>query len=160
MIVPLFLHARKLLHGPNFYMSGYLEARREEYVERMRAVSRDGAWTEWCAFFLAGLIDQASENQAKARAILDLNQRMLRKVAELTHSQYASNVVDFIFDRPIFATTHFVEHAGIPRPSAMRFLPLLRDGGVLQIIREGSGRRAAIWGFPELLNIAEGRNLL
>ena len=42
MIIPLFLFARKLLHGPNFYMSGYLEARREEYVERMRAVSRDG----------------------------------------------------------------------------------------------------------------------
>ncbi len=30
MVIPLFLFARKLLHGPNFYMSGYLEARREE----------------------------------------------------------------------------------------------------------------------------------
>ena len=72
MIVPLFLYERKLLSGPNFYMSGYLEARRDEYIERMRAISRDGAWTEWCAFFLQGLIEQASENQSKAQAILTL----------------------------------------------------------------------------------------
>jgi Fic family protein len=156
MIIPLFLFARKLLHGPNFYMSGYLEARREEYVERMRAVSRDGAWTAWCAFFLQGLIEQASENQAKAAAILDLHQRKMRDVVEITHSHYAANVVDFIFDRPVFSTQHFVDHAGIPRPSAQRFLPLLRDKGVLRTVREGAGRRAAIFAFPELLNIAEG----
>lgn len=160
MIIPLFLFARKLLHGPNFYMSGYLEARREEYVERMRAVSRDGAWTEWCTFFLEGLIDQASDNQAKATAILTLHQRMMRDVADITRSHYAANVVDFIFDRPIFSTVHFVDHAGIPRPSALRFLPLLRDKGVLRIVREGGGRRAAIFAFPELLNIAEGRPVL
>jgi Fic family protein len=65
MIIPLFLFERKILGGPNFYMSGYPEARREQYVEKMRAVSRDEAWTDWCLFFLEGLIEQASENQAK-----------------------------------------------------------------------------------------------
>jgi Fic family protein len=160
MIIPLFLFGHKLLHGPNFYMSGYLEARREEYVERMRAVSRDGAWTEWCIFFLQGLIEQASENQAKATAILALYQRMLRQVADITRSHYAANVVDFIFDRPIFSTVHFAEHAGIPRPSALRFLPLLRGKGVLWTVREGGGRRPAIFAFRELLDIAEEHPVL
>ena len=59
MIIPLFLMQRGVLSSPSFYMSGYLEARREEYIERMRAVSRTGAWTEWCLFFLQGLIEQA-----------------------------------------------------------------------------------------------------
>jgi Fic family protein len=76
MIVPLFLYERRVLSGPNFYMSGYLEARREQYVDQMRAVSRDGAWTAWCAFFLQGLIEQASDNQSKAQAIIDLHARM------------------------------------------------------------------------------------
>jgi Fic family protein len=43
MIIPLFLFERKVLSGPNFYMSGYLETRREQYIEHMRAISRDGA---------------------------------------------------------------------------------------------------------------------
>jgi Fic family protein len=42
MIIPLFLYERKLLSGPNFYMSGYLEVRRDEYIEALRGISRDG----------------------------------------------------------------------------------------------------------------------
>lgn len=160
MIIPLFLYERKVLSGPNFYVSGYLEARREQYVDSMRAVSRDGAWTEWCAFFLQGLIEQASENQGKAQAIIDLHARMQREVAERTHSQYAGLAVDFIFSRPIFPTTLFIETAGIPRETAHRILRLLREEETLLTIRDGSGRRPAIVAFPELVNIAEGRRIL
>ncbi len=162
MVIPLFLYARRVLSGPNFYMSGYLEARREQYVDSMRAVSRDGAWTEWCAFFLQGLIEQASENQNKAQAIIDLHARMQREVAERTHSQFAGLAVDFIFSRPIFSTTHFFEGAGIPRETAVRVLRVLRGGDkdpILRAIRESSGRRPAIVVFPELLNIVEGKRV-
>ncbi len=159
MIIPLFLFERKILSGPNFYMSGYLEARHEQYVEKLRAISGDEAWTDWCVFFLEGLIEQASENQAKARAILELHQHMLRRVSALTHSHYAGLAVDFFFGRPVFASTHFVEGSEIPRPTALRFLGLLRDEGVLRAIQEGAGRRPAIYAFPALLNIAEGREV-
>lgn len=149
-----------MLGGPNFYMSGYLEARRDQYIAFMRAISHDGAWTAWCAFFLEGLIDQASQNQSKAQAILDLHQRMSRDVADLTHSQYAGRAVDFLFSRPIFSSTHFLEGSLIPRQTALRFLAVLREAGVLRTVREGAGRRAAILAFPDLLNIAEGRAVL
>ena len=160
MVIPLFLYERRVLSGPNFYMSGYLEAHREQYVEAMRAVSRDGAWTGWCAFFLEGLIQQASENQEKAQAILGLYQEMQRQVTELTHSQHAGRAVEFIFSRPIFASPHFVDGAGIPRPTAQRVLVLLRESGILATPREGAGRRAGIYAFSSLLNIAEGRRVL
>lgn len=160
MIIPLFLFERRILSGPNFYMSGYLEARRDEYVERLRAISRDGDWTGWSAFFLEGLIQQASENQAKAQAILNLHQRMQRQAAELTHSQFSPLAVDFIFSRPIFSGPHFIEGSRIPRESAVRIIRVLRDADVLRVLREGAGRRPAIYAFPELLNIAEGRAVL
>jgi hypothetical protein len=113
-----------------------------------------------CAFFLEGLIEQASENQAKAQAILNLHQRMQRRVAELTHSQFVGLAVDFIFSRPVFATTHFVEGSQIPRESALKILRVLRTADVLRTIREGAGRRPAILAFPDLLNIAEGGDFL
>ena len=160
MIIPLFLYDRKLLHGPNFYMSGYLEARREEYVERMRAVSRDGAWTDWCIFFLHGLVEQALVNQERAQAILKLHQRLTLEVPQLLHSQFASSVVDFIFATPVFASGLLVERSGIQQASVLRFLAMLRDAGILRVVRERSGRRPAIYAFSELLNIAEGRALI
>jgi len=159
MIIPLFLYERKILSGPNFYMSGYLEARREEYIEALRRISRNGSWTEWCQFFLSGLIEQASENQARAQSIIELNRKMSGQVAEATHSEHASSAVEFLFSNPIFASSHFVEYSHIPRPTALRFLRVLRDKGVLRVIVEGSGPRPAIYAFPELLNIAEGKPL-
>lgn len=65
MLIPLFLYQRKLLASPEFYMSGYLEAHREEYQEKLRAVSREGKWTEWCVFFLEGIREQAYEMNVK-----------------------------------------------------------------------------------------------
>ena len=157
MIIPLFLFQKRILGGPNFYMSGYLEERREQYIEALRATSRDGAWTEWCAFFLDGLIQQASENQSKAQAIIDLNRRMSAEVAKATHSEHANSAVEFLFGQPVFASSHFVESLQIPRSTALRFLRVLRDKEVLRTVREGSGPRPAVYVFSELLNIAEGR---
>ncbi len=67
MLLPLFLYQRKMLSSPVFYMSGYLEVHRDEYQERLRAVSRDGDWTGWYGFFLKGVREQAAENERKAR---------------------------------------------------------------------------------------------
>lgn len=155
MIIPLFLYERKLLQGPYFYMSGYLEAHREQYVDAMRAVSRDGAWTEWCAFFLRGIVEQASENQKRAEAILNLHQRMLHEVAELTHSQHSARAVECLFSSPIFSSTYFVDNSDVPRPTALRILSVLKDAGIIITFREGVGRRAAIYTFPMLLQIVE-----
>ena len=159
MLIPLFLYWRRLLREPSLYMSGYLEARREEYVQALRNVSREGAWTAWCVFFLQGLIEQASENQAKASAILELHRQMLKDVPLLTHSQFSASAVDFLFSRPIFSSAHFMKAAKIPRPSAQRFLAVFREAGLLRLLRERVGRRPAFYVFAKLMNIAEGKDV-
>jgi Fic family protein len=160
MIIPLFLFERRLLSGPNFYMSGYLEARRDEYIARLRAISRDGDWTGWSAFFLQGLVEQAHDNQSKAQSIVNLHRRMQHEVADRTHSQFSALAVDFVFSRPIFSSSHFIEGAQIPRESAIRIIRALREAAILRPLREASGRRPAIYVFAELLNIAEGRPIV
>ena len=157
MLIPLFLFERKLLAAPTFYLSAYLEARREEYYERLLAVSRDGNWTGWCVFFLGALIAQAESNARKAKQILDLYETKKNWIADQTHSQHAMRALDFLFDRPVFASSDFVAHSGMPQPSAKRILKVLRDEGLLRVVREAAGRRTAILVFPELLNIAEGQ---
>lgn len=159
MLIPLYLYQRKLLSSPDFYMSGYLEAKREDYQERLRAVSRDGDWTSWCEFFLRGVREQAAQNERKARSILSLYDCTKTQVAELTHSQYAIHAVDFLFQTPIFAAPTFVALSGIPKPTANRILNLLRDDQILRAVQEGRGRRPGIFVFSELLNIAEGKEV-
>ena len=160
MIIPLFLKQRGLLSAPSFYMSGYLERRREEYVERLRDVSRSGSWTDWCVFFLKGLIEQAQQNQERATQIIALNARMQQEVAERTHSRFAGRTVEFIFTNPVFRAPDFIKNAGISSDSARRLLNLLLEGDkpILKTVRTGSGRKPSILAFTELLNVADGEN--
>ncbi|MGE8135644.1 Fic family protein [Novosphingobium subterraneum] len=157
LIIPLFLYAHGLLSRPNFYLSEYLEANRDEYYDRMLAVSRDDDWSGWAAFFLRGIITQADANTQKAQAILALHQDKRDWVVEITHSQYAVRALDWIFQRPIFQTPDFIASAQIPPATARKIIRDLRDNGLLRELVPASGRAPATFVFSELINIAEGR---
>ena len=98
-------------------------------------------------------------NTRQARDILQLYEAKKGWVVDKTHSQYAIRALDFIFDVPVFRSSDFVDRAGIPKPTALRILKVLRDEGLLQPLREAAGRRPAILAFSELLNIAEGQDV-
>lgn len=161
MLIPLFLFSRGVLCSPSFYMSGYLEERRDEYIEKLVAVSREGSWTEWCAFFLEGIIAQAREGKAKVKSIIDLNEKMNKEIPLVMNSKYIGYAVDFIFSRIIFSSSDFLNYTGIPRESAKKILRKLRDGTnpILKTIHPDLGRNPAILAFAEPLNIAEGREI-
>jgi Fic family protein len=158
LLVPLFLQSKGLLSRPNFYLSEYLESHRDEYYERLLAISRDGDWTGWTVFFLKAVIAQADTNQKRALAIVALYDARKPWIVEVTHSQHAVRALDWFFGHPIFKTTDFIASSGIPRPTALRILKFTKDAGLFKELRPASGRRPAVFAFPELLNIAEGRD--
>lgn len=160
LLVPLFLVDKGLLSGPHFYISAYLEANRDEYYDRLLAVSRDDDWTGWSAFFLTAIIRQAESNERKARQILDLYRLKKDWIAEETRSQYAVRALDWFFLRPVFRVSDFARESGIPGGTASRIVRIVRDAGMLREIKPASGRRAAIVAFADLLNIAEGREVV
>lgn len=159
MLVPLFLWQKDLIRQPMFYISAYFEARRDEYYDGLLAISKEGNWTGWCRFFLEAVRSQAEDNLVKVQGILALYNEMKVRVPEMTRSQYAIRALDWIFERPIFRTSDFIGSAGIPGPTARRFLRVLRDEGILRELVASRGRRAAVLDFPALLNIAEGREV-
>jgi Fic family protein len=143
-----------------FYLSEYLEVNRQEYYDRLLAVSSKDDWTGWCEFFLRALVEQAGENEAKTRRILELYRKKKEVMVEATHSQYAIAALDFLFRQPVFSSSRFLAESRIPAPTARRILNLCHDNGFLKEIRKASGRRPAIFAFPELVNVAEGRSVL
>ena len=159
LIIPLFLKSKGLLSAPNFYLSEYLETHRSAYYDHLLAISRDGDWTGWCAFFLRAIIKQAGTNQTRARDIHALYTARKDWMVNATRSQYGVRALDWFFSRPIFVASHFISRADIPKPTARRILRLVRDSGLLSELRAASGRRPAVLTFPELVNICEGRDV-
>ncbi|MEI9927402.1 MAG: hypothetical protein WDN44_06450 [Sphingomonas sp.] len=97
----------------------------------------------------------------KVRQIRDLYEETRLQVVEITHSQYAMAAVDAFFRRPIIAGTVFAREAGFNhRVTANNMLRQLEGEGLITRIREGSGRMAAIYALPRLINIAEGRTVI
>jgi len=160
LLIPLFLYQKQALASPMFYLSEYLEANRERYHQSLRAIGTAAGWTAWVEFFLEAVEQQAIANAERVKGILDLYERMKQRITDLTRSQYALKVLDTLFDRTTFKSSDFIERSGIPKDSAMLFLRTLREAGILATLRESSGPRPTIMAFRELLNCAEGRDII
>lgn len=159
MMIPLFLYEKKLLSQPEFYISEYLENHRDEYIARLRSLClKPEAWNQWIEFFLKALSEQAISNAEKGRQIIQLYNRLKNQVIELTHSQFAVPMLDEIFKRPVFRSNIFGKLPASPsRPAIATLLNRLKQGGILQVIRKGSGRSAQIMALTELINLCEGK---
>ena len=160
LLIPLFLFQKRALASPVFYLSEYLEAHRDQYYAGLRAVSQQGDWTGWVEFFLNAIATQAQSNADRVRRILSLYDEMKARLSDLLRSQYSLQVLDTLFDRPIFKSNEFVDRSGIPKQSVSPFLKKLRDANIVRVLKEGGGRRPSVLAFAELLNIAEGRRII
>lgn len=156
MSIPLFMYSIDLIHQPMFYISAFFEQNRDEYYDRLLAISRDNDWTGWCIFFLEAVKTQAQRNQKKLQKILSLYEQHKREIVDLTHSQYSIVALDYIYSNPVFKSTQFYRSVPIPEPTAKRILNVLKKSEILSILRPAAGRRAGYFFFPELIAITEG----
>ena len=153
MLIPLFLWSAGSISAPHFYISGYMEEHKDEYIARMRSVSSDGRWEDWCNFFFRAVEAQSIQNIRVAEGIRSLYDDMKTIFAETLSSKYSLNALDFIFTHPIFRNNRFTSASGIPAPTTARFTRMLLERGIVRTIREASGRRPALYAFEQLLNL-------
>lgn len=153
MLITLMLWHFNVVSAPHFYVSNYFEDNRDEYIDRMREVSKSGNWTEWVIFFLNAMTTQAMENIHKAEQINELYNEMKIELREKLSSQWGTAALDFLFSRPIFRNNIFTTRSGIPAPTAYRFTKKLVDEGILTILEPSSGQRAALYSFEPLLSL-------
>lgn len=161
MLVPLFLAEKTLLAWPTFYISSFFEANRRDYYDSLRALDGAESWNRWIRFFLNALTEQSRQNTAKAQRILALRQRLAQQLLSLTRSKHAIPLLDRIFHQPIFEPSSLLPDKALPtKPAVMALLRKMREEGILEVLREASGRRSQILALAELVNLVEGRKVI
>ena len=164
ILIPLFLYQKKQLSQPMFYLSEYLEANRDEYYQRLRAISADKDWNGWIGFFLQAITYQAKQNSHRVKEIMALYEEMKLKIQDVTHSQYSVHLLDALFNKPIFKASDLVKQFnqdyGIHEKTTPGLIRQLKDAQILKVLQAGSGRRSAVLCFPRLINLAEGKKVL
>ncbi|RRJ95213.1 Fic family protein [Opitutaceae bacterium TAV4] len=152
ILIPIFLFEKKVLGSPMFYLSAYLEAHRQEYYDRLLGVTANGDWEGWLLFFFEAMRAQADVNACKAKEILELRDSLKHSIPS---TRYAIEVLDALFQAPIFKQADFMQRSGIPEPSVKRLMRELLKNGILTTLLPGGGRRAAVFGFPRLMEIVD-----
>lgn len=154
MLITLLLWKLDIISSPHFYISGYLEDEKDEYIERMRAVSSEGDWTGWCLFFLKALEKQSMKNLEVAERIQKLYEEMKETFKEiLGGTKWHTDALDFVFTNPIFRTTKFKTSSNIPKQPANRITRLLMEENLINLLEPAAGRRSALYAFEPLLKV-------
>ncbi len=162
LLIPVFLYERGVLSRPAFYLSAWLEQHREQYYHHLRALGRTpDAWNAWCTFFLEGVVAQAEENGSRAKQALVLYDQLKQRIIARTNSQFAIPLLDFMFARPVFRSSDIQWAGPFPsRPTLAELLRALRESGDLLLLVPGSGQRPSVYALADLVNLAEGKEII
>ena len=153
IILPLFLHFRGVLSTPMFYLSAYFEKRRDTYYAKLNGISADGDWNSWIMYFLTAVKEQSELNILKTKSVMELYEVKKLEIREITRSQYAVNILDFIFSYPFFTTPQLTTKTKINPKYSQDLVKKLENKKVIKLVRKSSGRSPAIYAFQDLIKI-------
>jgi Fic family protein len=153
MLITLMLWQSQLISAPHFYISGYFEGHKDQYIDTMRRVSEDNDWESWCAFFLDAVEQQAKSNLLIAENIKNLYEKMKDIFRDDLGSKWCMSALDFVFTTPVFRNNKFTTNSNIPSNTAARFTRKMLDSGMLKTLEEASGRRSALYSFEPLMDL-------
>jgi len=156
LMVTFLLVTWGLLSQPLLYLSNFIEINRQEYYDRLLAVSQKGEWEAWLLFFLDGVHSQA-EDANKRIARLEKLRSTYRKQFEKDRSRKTLEILaDYFISSPTTSISQAQESLNIGSFNMIqRNIEKLEKLG---IVREVTGnKRNRIYHAGEILKILEER---
>jgi Fic family protein len=137
LLIPLMLHEEGSLAQPLLYLSAFFERHRDQYIDRLYRVSRDGAWVEWIGFFLKGIEEQSRDGVIRARRLLDLRSTYRERLQQARASALLPRIIDLVFESPVLHVPMVAKELGITYRSAQQNVQKLVTAGILRDLGEG-----------------------
>jgi Fic family protein len=138
LLMSLFLVATGRLSKPVLFLSAYFEQRRQEYYRRLRAISEEGDWPGWMAFFLRGVEVQSARAARAAKAILDLRSEWQSRLQAGNAPANVFALLDRLVENPYTTAKRVRRQLKVSAPTAGKAIARLVDMGLLE---EVTGRK-------------------
>ncbi len=152
LLITLFLVERRVLPAPLLYLSAFFEATRQDYYERLRAVTDRGEWGPWLEYFLNGVARQAEDAIGRAQAI---NERLAdwRGLVAGSASSVPSALIDLLAANPYWTVKGVSQKLEVAFTTAQRAVEKLVGHSIL--IEVSGAKRDRVYCAKELLEILE-----
>ena len=120
-----------LLPLPILYLSKFIIARKDEYYDKLLAVTTDGAWEPWVSYMLQGVEETAAWTTEKIAAIRRLSEDTREFVRSRLPKIYSQDLADVLFEQPYCRIGNVVDAGIVERQAASRYLKALAQVGIL-----------------------------
>jgi len=152
LLITLLLIAEGVLDRPLLYLSLYLKRHRDVYYDHLQRIRVEGAWEEWIAFFLEGLIDVAESTTETTKRLVAMIERDRRRIQQLgrgaaTAARVHDRLIAHVVGRPVAVASEL----GMSEPPVYQAFTRLQELG---LAREITGRqRGRIYVYEEYLQL-------
>lgn len=151
LLIVLLLSCCDLLNHPILYPSSYFGRRRDEYTDRLLAVSESGEWQAWLEFFLQGIREQAAEAFVRARLLLAKRAAYRSGYADAPAS--VRRLSQTLFSEPFLSVSEAADALDVSYPTANDAMSRLEADGVVTEITGQEQYR--VFRAEEIMEIVE-----
>ncbi len=142
LLIVIHLLGLKVLSEPTLTVSPWFESHRDEYYDRLLAVSTDGDWDGFVRFFAAGLHASATRTHARMLELVDVQNRLKDRVRmSPLRAESAQMLVDYAVARPSFTARMIQRDLRLSYARANGLVNQLVALDVLAPIGDGEYRR-------------------
>ena len=82
LLITFYLCWKGILSRPLLYLSFFLKRNRADYYALLNAVRAEGAYEDWLAFFLRGVVEVSGEAERSAQEIIALRESVVDRLLE------------------------------------------------------------------------------
>lgn len=152
LLITLFLVERSILPAPLLYLSAFFEATRQDYYDRLRAVTERDEWAGWLEYFFNGVARQAEDALSRATRINALLDEWRRRVAG-SPSRVPLTLIDLLAENPFCTIKRIAERLEVAFTTAQRAVKRLESQAIL--VQVGGSKRDRVFCAKRILEILE-----
>ncbi len=138
ILMVLQLVQDKVISGPAFYISGFLNEKSTLYKELLLKVTKNRAWKEYIIFMLGAFSMQAYKTRIIISKIQTQKIKMKRSIRSKFPKIYSAELIDHLFKSPVTFVGGMADDLSMSRTTAVKYLKILEENKYLK--RKKSGK--------------------
>ncbi|HEX6752628.1 MAG TPA: Fic/DOC family N-terminal domain-containing protein [Solirubrobacterales bacterium] len=142
-----------VIREPLLVVSPWFEQRRDRYQDELLALSCDGDWDRWIAFFAEGVAASATASQTKVEDLVALQQRLREEVQRAGKRGAAERLAADLVGDPYLRGREIADRYDLSRQGALSAIRTLVDLDILEDTGSVDSHNARIYVAPEVVRI-------
>lgn len=137
ILMVLQLVQQGLLNQPTLFISGYINAHRQDYYRLLANVTTQGNWSEFLLFMLEGFYQQAQETKATLLAVMQLLQEFKQQLRASDYRRVPFELAEHVFSHPVTTPLLAGRELDVHYKTASKHLAQLAALGLLENTQVG-----------------------